>query len=203
MRGDYTFGHEVNTFCPEKNSQCYWLGADTSQAARSELKQIYEKKKPGLYKPVCVIVEGMIDRDSPRDGFAADYDGLIHIDKVHGACDNQAQVVPEDLNHRRWVLKTHNGVSVNAEELPVILDFGERLFVEGQDGCQRFQGFCMLQDNQLVLDGLEYDRSDCDPDGVASSVLAHWPRWQIAHVNRDLTLENGETRLVFERNDWR
>lgn len=85
-RGDYTFGHEVNTFCPEIYSQCYWLGPRSRQDARTRLKRIYQEKKPGLYKPVCVVVDGVIDRDSPRSGFAADYDGLIDIESVHGTC---------------------------------------------------------------------------------------------------------------------
>ena len=46
LRGAYTFGHEVNSFCPEKNSQCYWLGPNSSPDARAQLRQIYEDKKP-------------------------------------------------------------------------------------------------------------------------------------------------------------
>ena len=85
-RGDYTFGHEVNTFCPQINSQCYWLGPDTSQAVREQLKALYQQEKTGLYKPVCMVVEGVIDQDTPRDGFAADYDGLITITALEGDC---------------------------------------------------------------------------------------------------------------------
>ena len=203
LRGDYTFGHEVNTFCPAKNTQCYWLGAKTGPAARNQLKQIYEGKKPGLYKPVCVVVEAVIDRDSPRDGFAADYDGLIHIESVSGTCADQALITPGDLNHRRWVLRARNGEPVDPEKPPVVLDFGERLFVEGRDGCQRFQGFSLLEGDELVLDGLDFDRSGCSPEGVAASLLAHWPRWRIAYVDRNLVLQNGDTSLAFERNDWR
>jgi hypothetical protein len=59
LRGDYTYGHEVNVFCPAINSQCYWLGPNSSQSARAKLKQIYEDGKPGLYEPVCVVVEGV------------------------------------------------------------------------------------------------------------------------------------------------
>ena len=88
LRGEYTFGHEVNVFCPEIDAQCYWLGPNSSQSARDQLKKIYRDKKPGLYKPVCVVVDGVIDRDSPRDGFAADYDGLIDVTSVYGACDD-------------------------------------------------------------------------------------------------------------------
>lgn len=87
LRGDYTWGHEVNVFCPQTGSECFWLGPNSSRSARERLKQIYEEKKPGLYKPVCVVVEAVIDRDTPRQGFAIDYDGLVDIVEVHGACD--------------------------------------------------------------------------------------------------------------------
>ncbi len=86
LRGDYSFGHEVNVFCPETGSQCFWLGPNSSQAARERLKEIYGEKNPGLYKPVCVLVEGVVDLASERDGFAADYDGLIDIEAVLGPC---------------------------------------------------------------------------------------------------------------------
>ena len=87
LRGDYTLGHEVNIFCPQSGSECFWLGPNSAQAARERLKRIYEERKPGLYKPVCVVVDAVIDRDTPRQGFAADYDGLVDIVEVHGACD--------------------------------------------------------------------------------------------------------------------
>jgi hypothetical protein len=86
VRGDYTFGHEVNVLCPQGGSQCFWLGPNSSQAARQRLKEIYQQKNPGLYKPVCVLVEGVIDSTTTRDGFAADYDGLIDIEAVVGPC---------------------------------------------------------------------------------------------------------------------
>jgi hypothetical protein len=66
LRGDYTYGHEVNVFCPAINSQCYWLGPNSSQSARAKLKQIYEDGKPGLYEPVCVVVEGVTGWNSAR-----------------------------------------------------------------------------------------------------------------------------------------
>jgi hypothetical protein len=39
-RGDYTFGHEVNIFCPQINTQCYWLAPDTSQAVEPLFMQL-------------------------------------------------------------------------------------------------------------------------------------------------------------------
>jgi heat shock protein HslJ len=203
-RGDYTFGHEVNVFCAEINSQCYWLGPNSSQAARAKLKQIYEDSKPGLYKPACVVIDGVIDRDTPRDGFAADYDGLIDIESVLGSCDDSALITPGDLNHRRWVLAARNGVPVNDDAPPVVLDFGERLYVSGQDGCQRFSGFAAIEGNKLILDQADYDRSACTSGDLSLVLFSKNTSWQVGLVERGgLILEDGKTRLVFNRDDWR
>ena len=124
-RGNYTFGHEVNRFCPEVGTECYWLGPNSNQSAREQLKQMYRDRTLGLYQPVCVVVEGVIDRETPRDGFAADYDGLINIVTIVGDCDSGVLIVPRDLDHRRWVLATRKGVPVDTGEPPSVLDFGE------------------------------------------------------------------------------
>lgn len=204
-RGEYTFGHEVNVFCPEINSQCYWLGPNSSQDAREQLKKIYRDKKPGLYKPVCVVVEGVIDRDSPRDGFAADYDGLIDMKSVDGACDDSATtIVPGDLNHRRWVLVEHNDIAIDSKLEPLALDFGERLFVEIADGCRRFRGFARLNTDGIVFDRLERDFSACAGSEPPGRVFPGETSWQVVLEGRDrLELSTVDTRLVFRRDDWR
>jgi hypothetical protein len=203
-RGDYTYGHEVNVFCPTINSRCYWLGPNSSQAARVKLKQIYEDGKPGLYKPVCVVVEGVIDRDTPRDGFAADYDGLIDIETVHGNCDDSALITPGDLNHRRWVLVEHDGIAVDAKLYPVVLDFGERLFVEITEGCRRFSGFAELDADRIRFDRLESDLSACNGDGPPTSIFPGKISWQLVRKGRNrLELSTTDTRLAFSRDDWR
>ncbi len=203
-RGDYTWGHEVNSFCPAINSQCYWLAPDTSPAVRDQLKALYQKEKAGLYKPVCVIVEGIIDRDSPRDGFAADYDGLITITALEGECDDSAAITPGDLNHRRWVLAAIDGRAVDTADAPIVLDFGERLFVEGREGCQRFSGFAELNGNQIAFAKVEFDRSGCDT-GIPEAVLFSANiSWQVALRDRDgLILSNTDTSLDFGRDAWR
>lgn len=202
-RGDYTLGHEVNSFCPEISSECYWLGPNSAQVARERLKTIYRNRQPGRYKPVCVVVDGVIDRDSPRDGFAADYDGLIDIHAVPGACNGGTVIVPGDLNHRRWVLTERNGTSVDASLDPVVLDFGERLFVEGRDGCQRFSGFVVLNDNQLSLDGVDFDRSSCAAGELAACLFVNRLEWQLTFSDEGLVLQDVRTRLDFRRDDWR
>ena len=203
-RGDYTFGHEVNSFCPAISSQCYWIGPDTSQVLRARLKTLYQQKAPGLYKPVCVVVEGIIDRDTPRDGFAADYDGLITITSLAGACDDSAMITPGDLNHRRWVLAAIDGRAVDAADPPAVLDFGERLFVEGREGCQHFSGFAELDGSRISFGKVEFDRSGCDIDGPEAALFSAKISWQVMLGNRDeMVLSNADTRLEFRRDDWR
>jgi len=202
-RGDYTWGHEVNNFCPAINSQCYWLGPDTSQALRDQLKALYEQKRSGLYKPVCMIVEGYIDRETPRDGFAADYDGLITITALEGACTGNAAVVPSDLNHRRWVLSAIDGRAIDAADLPAVLDFGERLFVEGSEGCQRFNGFAELSGNRIKFDKVEFDHSGCSAGDLATTLFRDRSAWRARLVGDALVLSDGVAHLAFTPDDWR
>ena len=203
-RGDYTFGHEVNTFCPAINPQCYWLGPDTSPAMRDLLKALYQQKKPGLYKPICVVVEGVIDRESPRTGFGADYDGLITVTAFEGDCDSSAALTPGDLNHRRWVLAAIDGRTVDAADPPAMLDFGELLFVEGRDGCQRFSGFAELNGNQIAFGKVDFDRSGCDIGIPEAALFSKHVSWQVVLRDRDgLILRNADTSLDFRRDDWR
>jgi hypothetical protein len=203
-RGDYTFGHEVSIFCPQINAQCYWLGPDTSQAVRAELKTLYEEIKPGLYKPVCVVIEGKIDRDTARNGFAADYDGLINITRLHGDCDASAVVTPGDLNHHRWFLVEHNGVAIDVKLDLVVLDFGERLFVEVSEACRKLSGFAELDDNRIAFARLEAKQSDCDTSPTVEPLFTQQDFWQVSLVGREiLLLKNGRTRLGFKKHDWR
>lgn len=205
-RGSYTLGHEVNTFCPEINSQCYWLGPDTSQSIREQLGGLYRQKSPGLYKPVCLTVSGVIDRDSSRSGFAADYDGLITITQVVGGCESSQAVAHGDLQHHRWVIDTVDGQNVQTRDWPVlpVIDFGERLFVEGGNGCSRFSGFAELSGDRIVFDGFEPVENLCldgrDPQGLFSIAGA----WHIrVEDRRNLILERNGSVLKFRRDDWR
>mgnify|MGYP000725132915 CR=1 FL=1 len=60
-RGQYTFGHEVNTFCPAINSQCYWLSPETAGQQREQLKQLVANSTGKAYEAICVVVEGKIN----------------------------------------------------------------------------------------------------------------------------------------------
>ncbi|TXK92651.1 hypothetical protein BMR11_18320 [Methylococcaceae bacterium CS5] len=109
-RGSYTLGHEVNIFCPEINSQCYWLSPSTEIQIRQQLQQLSKKHTIKPYQAVCVVIQGNIDRESRRVGFAANYAGLIEIVKVFGFCGQPEMVTQGDLQHHRWILESINGV---------------------------------------------------------------------------------------------
>ena len=203
-RGDYTFGHEVNTFCPQINSQCYWLGPDTRQTVREQLKTLYQKKSTGLYKPVCVMIEGKIDRDTARTGFAVDYDGLITITRLVGDCDSSSAITPGDLNHHRWVLVEHNGIAIEAKLHPVLLDFGERMFVEVSDACRKLSGFVVLDDNRIAFNRLEVTQLDCDTSPTTEPLFTQQDSWQVSLEGHEaLLLENSHAKLGFKKDDWR
>jgi heat shock protein HslJ len=205
-RGAYTLGHEVNTFCPDINSQCYWLSPDTGEPVRDQLRQIYQQQSPGLYQPVCVLIEGNIDRESERTGFAADMDGLITIRRVYGDCNTSTTVTQGDLQHHRWVLTSVNNNPVNKALWPVlpVLDFGERLFVEGSDGCRRFSGFAKLSVDEIIFRELEFNNNQCETAYTSGGMFSITGAWAITvNESRYLTLKNTTSLLRFERDDWR
>ena len=205
-RGAYTLGHEVNTFCPDINSQCYWLSPDTGEAVRDQLRQIYQQQSPGLYQPVCVIIEGDIDRESERTGFALDMDGLITIRRVYGDCNTSTKVTQGDLQHHRWLLTSVDNRPVDKALWPVlpVLDFGERLFVEGGDGCRQFSGFARLSGNQILFTDLDFNNNQCKNTHAADEVFSITGAWAVTvDESRYLILKNTASLLRFERDDWR
>mgnify|MGYP001811807061 CR=1 FL=1 len=204
-RGDYTLGHEVNTFCPEIDSQCYWLNPQTDVRVRDRLKAIYQDKSPGLYQPVCVIVEGKVDRQTGRTGFAAEMDGLIRIVRIFGRCDSSETVTHGDLQHHRWILVKLDNRLVNQHDWPVLpsLDFGERLFVEGGDGCRRFNGFTRLTGAQIVFNKLEFSESRCDRGATTPGAFSITGRWLVrVRDSRYLTLQSSTSVAASAENGF-
>jgi heat shock protein HslJ len=205
-RGNYTLGHEVNTFCPEINSQCYWLDSDTGKQVRDQLKQLYQDKSTGLYKPVCVIITGEVDKYSTRTGFAGDTDGLIAITRVHGDCVSSKIVTHGDLQHHRWVLIALDNKPINQKDWPVlpVLDFGERLFVEGGDGCRKFNGFAKLIGEKVDFNEIEFTGSQCGTGHSHRELFSIGGSWRVEiKESQYLILENTESILMFKLDDWR
>lgn len=208
-RGDYTYGHEVNVFCPDVSSQCYWLSGESPVNVRDSLKQLASGDPAAPYSSVCVLVEGVVDRRSPRTGFAADYDGLIAISRLIGTCAESALVIESDLMHRRWVLASINGEEPlfdDKDGLVPEIDFGEQMQVSGNTGCNRFSGKAELHGEYFGISAMVSTRQMCSPSYNALeqqllTVLAGESRVTLDE-KRNLILEKDGTILVFRPEDW-
>ena len=79
IRGAFVFGHEVRTFQPCGGPEVYWVQADPTEL--QELRAHHEAMTSTPYAQISVVVAGRIV-DGPREGFAAEYDGLFRIERV-------------------------------------------------------------------------------------------------------------------------
>jgi hypothetical protein len=86
----------------------------------------------------------------------------------------------------------------------VVLDFGERLFVEITEGCRRFSGFAELDVERIRFDRLERDLSACAGGGTPTSIFPGKIAWQVVLEGQNkLEFSTADTRLAFRRDDWR
>jgi heat shock protein HslJ len=208
-RGVYTLGHEVNTFCPEINSQCYWLGNNSDDAARAEMQALSAANVSKPYQPLCVVLEGEIDRESARNGFATDYDGLFTATKVLGLCEETRIVTHGDLQHHRWVLQSINGETLDTAALNIRvpdLDFGEQMHVSGNSGCNRFSGQAKLVDGRLDFGQMLSTAMLClsaenDIENTVLRVMGNKPMVRLEE-DKTLILESSDTVLKYRLRDW-
>jgi heat shock protein HslJ len=208
-RGEYTYGHEVNSFCPAINSQCYWLSGDTHGEVRDALQTLAGQNVSKPYQSLCVVIEAEIDRDASRDGFAADYDGLITVMKSYGRCDETSIVTQGDLQHHRWVLESINGEAIDADSMNgriPDLDFGEHLHVSGNTGCNRISGRASLHDEYIRFGQLISTLMSCSPaqnevERTIQRVLAG-TAIEITIRSNYLNLREGEISLRYRLQDW-
>ena len=210
-RGQYSFGHEVNSFCPDVNSQCYWLGPDTTQQQRKQLKQLVEENTGKAYETICIVVEGQINRDPVAKqaiGFAADYNGLFTVSKIFGLCDQSSFVTQGDLQHHRWILESINGRKIEAARLdnkiPEI-EIGEQMMASGHSGCNRFHGKAILHQDQFYIDSMASTRMFCKPEQndielLLLQVLSRESRISI-DASKNLILKTDDTLLQFRQQD--
>ncbi len=211
-KGKYTFGHEVNVFCPQINSQCYWLGSDTEDEERTILKQLSMKNKIKPYDAVCVIIEGTIDKKMDKDeidGFAADYDGTIDVTKVYGLCTDTEIVTEGDLQHHRWILESINHQKLDLSTLNQMvpeLDFGESMHVSGNLGCNRFSGLAHLEGETFRVEKMISTRMMCAPaqNNIESTMhrLLGKPSKITLDADKNLHLQTEETLFIFRLKDW-
>ncbi len=211
-RGQYTLGHEVNTFCPVINSQCYWISPETTRQQRQQLKQLVDNNTGKAYQAICIVVEGQINRDPEAKnsiGFAARYDGLFTVNRLFGLCDKTSIVTQGDLQHHRWILESINGNKIEAEKpgskMPEI-DFGEQMTVTGNTGCNRFSGRATLKNDQFVIGSMTSTMMFCSASQnkmelKLGQILGSESKITIDD-KKNLILETGETRLVYRLSDW-
>ena len=209
-RGEYTYGHEVRSFCPAINSQCYWVGADTTRAVHAALKELAIAAASAPYTPVCVVIEGRIDRETERTGFAADYGGLVSVTRVFGRCDDVDIVTQGDLQHHRWLLESIDDKPIEAatqEGMIPELDFGERMFVSGNTGCNQYTGRGMLREEYFVIERIASTRRMCmkPQDDIERTVLQVLGSESVIRIGagRQLTLEAEQAVLRFRLFDWK
>ena len=208
-RGEYNYGNEVNIFCPAINSQCYWLSGDTPDVVRRALMTLVEQKTAAPYEPVCVVIAAEIDRDTKRDGFAADYDGLINVTNLYGRCDETNIVTHGDLQHHRWVLECINGEGLDVDAMQGTipdLDFGEQLHVSGNTGCNQFSGTASLHDQFVRFGPLISTVMACSPaqskvEGTIQALLAG-ADIEIEINDNYLNMQAGDVSLRYRLQDW-
>ena len=201
----------MNIFCPEINSQCYWISPDTAQSQRDRLEQLVDENTVEPYESICIVVEGEINRDPAAKqaiGFAGEYDGLFSVSKLYGLCDWEKVVTHGDLQHHRWVLVAVNGEPVDAEKLNQVipeLEIGEQLMVSGNAGCNRFFGQAALHEDRFIIENAATTRMMCPPAQNEMERLFLQLLGQESTVTidaeRNLLLETNETQLNFRLAD--
>ncbi len=205
-RGNYTVGHEVNSFCPQVNSQCYWLNPKTPHSVQQQLKALSKTQSTKPYDAACVVIEGRIDRESERKGFAVDYDGLITIDGVYDECSKTNIIIQGDLQHHRWVLVSLNDAPVGIRHFNTLptLDFGEKMLVAVNDGCKQFSATAVLDNELLTFQQVELIENVCVTNGGLSDSLALSEKhWVITMPEPGmLKLQHNELELGFKLSDW-
>jgi hypothetical protein len=77
--GRYYWGAEVDSFHPCGKGASYWVSA--SSWVQAPLIELVKTQTKEPYRPVFVKFRGHL-LDEERDGFAADYDGLIRISEI-------------------------------------------------------------------------------------------------------------------------
>lgn len=79
IRGNYYWGHEVESFHPCGSDQSFWVvgSASVLQMLREEALRL-SKARGQPYQPLYVEASAF-QEGKPEDGFAADYDGVYRF----------------------------------------------------------------------------------------------------------------------------
>lgn len=76
--GMYSWGHEVHSFTPCNSKASFWVGF---YFAGIQMNQFYKENHNKPYQSMYIKFKGHILNEEV-DGFAEQYDGLIHISEV-------------------------------------------------------------------------------------------------------------------------
>jgi heat shock protein HslJ len=206
-RGEYTYGHEVEIFCPQINSRCFWLSPETHSDLRDELRALVSSPDRAPYLPQCIVVEGSLDTTAPRTGFAADYDGLVTVTHVFGKCSEIQTITQGDLQHHRWLLESIDGTEPSAGEQLPELDFGARMHVSGNLGCRSFSATAELRGPYLAFSDIRPQPLQCSGSSAAvERVMLELLREESVvaiDAEHHLILSRNGTELRFRLEDWK
>ena len=204
------------------------LNPTTTAQIRQQLRQISDDYTDKPYQSVCVVLQGDIDREVKRNGFAADYDGLIKVYKIFGLCQDTDIVTQGDLQHHRWILASINGANIvlpkqsnnpsylDSDEQMLIsastgsnilyLEFGEQMTVFANIGCNILTGRAVLREDYIIINISDSNTWSCsDKDQTVNSllkgVLSSEPKITI-DSDKNLLLEGADTVLKYQLKDW-
>ena len=171
------------------------------------------------YTPVCLRLRVELS-DEKSDGFGADYDGSIRVLAILGQCNASTAAMTtrlEDLQHRRWILHSVDGLVLAdyARELGFDegtppakipdLDFGEQGFVSGNTACNQFEGQALVVDSNLLLSQLATTAMLCDGFSAELELrlqLLYRNPLAITREGHALILQSGESLLRYAPRDW-
>ena len=77
-KGAYIWGHEVNVFKPCGSKGVYWVSYNWEG---NKIKEYYNENTTQPYQSIYLEFRGHYLNEEV-DGFAEDYDGLIHISEI-------------------------------------------------------------------------------------------------------------------------
>lgn len=84
-RGSYTWGHEVNEFCPQQEPTCYWISPASRKQVRDKLQSWAQTSQQSPYDSICIVVGGKPDSVTPSPELAEGRP-LLLITDVLGRC---------------------------------------------------------------------------------------------------------------------
>lgn len=121
----------------------------------------------------------------------------------------ESTVTDEDLEHHRWVLESINGAALPSLEsggrIPD-LDFGERMMVTGNLGCNQISGKGVLRDGFFLIAAMVSTRRLCtsewnDIERTLQTALGTESTISLG-TDKNLTLETAGIILTFGLQDW-